>query len=72
MLVLSYRRHLLAEHKASRTVQIYRESLRRTGEFLARQGMPTAPTVAAREHLETFIAEHLTKHRPAMAAYRYR
>lgn len=72
VLVRNFRRHLLAENKAPRTVQIYREPLRRAGEFLVRQGRPTDPTVAAREHLEALIAEHLTKHRPAMAAYRYR
>ncbi len=71
-LVMSFRRHLLAENKAPRTVQTYSESLRRFAEYLAAQGMPTDPTLVAREHVEAFIAELLTRHKPATAANRYR
>ena len=71
-LVLSYRRHLLAENKSPRTVQTYLESLRRFGEFLAGQGMPTDPTDVAREHVAAFVADLLTRHKPATAANRYR
>ena len=48
VLVQSFRRHLLAENKAPRTVQTYLESLNRFGAFLAGQGMPTdRPSSAA-------------------------
>ena len=42
--ILSWRRHLLAENKAPRTVQTYIESVNRFAAFLAEQGMPTDPT----------------------------
>ncbi|MDP9358875.1 MAG: tyrosine-type recombinase/integrase [Chloroflexota bacterium] len=72
VLLLSFRRHLLAENKAPRTVQTYSESLRRFAEFLTSQGMPTDPVLVAREHIEGFIADLLTRHKPSTAANRYR
>ena len=72
VLVLSFRRHLLAENKAPRTVQTYLESLRRFGEFVTDQGMPTDPARVTREHVEAFVADLLTRHKPATAANRYR
>ncbi len=71
-LVRSFRRHLLAENKAPRTVQTYLESLNRFVTFLEGQGMPTDPTLVSREHVETFIADLLTQYKPATAANRYR
>lgn len=70
--VLSWRRHLLAENKAPRTVQTYVESVNRFASFLAEQGMPTDPTLIAREHVEHFIADLLTRHKPATASNRFR
>jgi len=72
LLVLSYRRHLLAENKAPRTIQTYLEALRRFSEYLAAQGMPIDPTLVTREHVEAFVADLLTRHKAATAANRYR
>ncbi len=72
VLILSFQRHLLAENKAPRTIQTYLEALRRFGEYLVSQGMPTDPAVVTREHVEAFVADLLVRHKPATAANRYR
>ncbi len=71
-LMLSFRRHLLAENKAPRTVQTYSESLNSFAAYLAAQGMPTDPALVAREHVESFVADLLTRYKPATASNRYR
>ena len=71
-LVLSFRRHLLAENKAPATVGTYLGSLRCLGEFLVDQGMPTDPAAVTHEHIEEFIADQLRRFKPATAANRYR
>ncbi|MDP9359614.1 MAG: tyrosine-type recombinase/integrase [Chloroflexota bacterium] len=71
-MMLSFRRHLLAENKAPRTVQTYTEALRQFSEYLAAQGMPTDPANIAREHVESFVADLLTRHKPSTASNRYR
>jgi len=71
-LVGSFRRKLLAENKAPRTVQTYGEALRLFGEFLAGRGMPLALPHIRREHVEAFMADQLDRYRPATAANRYR
>ncbi len=71
-LAQSFRRSLLAENKAPRTVQTYTESLNRFVAFLAGRGMPTDPTLVSREHVEAFVADLLARHKPATAANRYR
>ena len=72
VLLKSYRRHLAAENKGVRTIQTYTEAVRQFGEYVESQGMPTDPTQATREHVEAFIADLLTRHKPATAANRYR
>ena len=72
VLVQSWRRHLLAANKAPRTIQSYTESLNQFASFLAERGMPTDPTLVAREHVESFVADLLGRHKPATAAKRYR
>lgn len=72
LLVQSFRRTLLAENKAPRTVQTYTEALRLFGEYLARQCMPTEVANITREHVESFIAGLLTRFKPATASNRYR
>jgi site-specific recombinase XerD len=69
----SFRRSLLAENKAPRTIRTYLEALGLFGEFLASQGMPTDIEGIHREHVEAFIADLLNRgQRPATAANRYR
>jgi site-specific recombinase XerD len=71
-LVLSFRRHLLAENKAAATVGAYLGSLRCLGEFLAERGMPIDPAAVTHEHVEEFIADQLRRYKSATAANRYR
>lgn len=72
VLVQSFRRHLLAENKAPRTIETYLEALRLFGTFLSDCRMPTDPASLTREHVEEFIAHLLTLHKPATAHNRYR
>lgn len=69
----SFRRSLLAENKAERTIKTYMEALGLFGTFLAEQGMPTDITGIHREHIEAFLADLLARsQKPATAANRYR
>jgi site-specific recombinase XerD len=68
----SFHRKLLSENKSPRTIQTYGESLRRLGDFLLAQGMPTEVASIRREHVEAFIAHLLEHYKPATAANRYR
>jgi site-specific recombinase XerD len=72
VLIKSRRRHLAAKKKAPRTVQTFTESLSRFVEFLIAQGMLSDPAVVSREHVESFIAHLLTRHKRATASNRYR
>lgn len=71
-LIASFRRTLMAENKSPRTVQTYCEAVRLLGEYLATNGMPTDPTVVAREHVESFMADILSRFKPATASNRFR
>ncbi|MGD9890088.1 MAG: tyrosine-type recombinase/integrase [Dehalococcoidia bacterium] len=71
-LAQSFRRSLLAENKAPRTVETYAEAIRSFGDFLAQQGMPTVPRHIKREHVEAYIADLLSRWKPATASNRYR
>lgn len=69
----SFRRSLLAQNKAPRTIQTYMEALGKFGDFLASQGMPTEIHAIHREHVEAFLADLLGQgHKPATVANRYR
>ncbi len=72
VLMASYRRHLLAANKAPRTIQTYLESIDQFGAYLHAQRMPSDPTLVSREHVESFIADLLTRFKPATASNRYR
>jgi site-specific recombinase XerD len=68
----SFRRSLLAENKASRTVKTYLEALRLFGEFLEAQGMPIALHAIRREHVEAFFADLFARgQKPATALNRF-
>ena len=68
----SFKRTLLAENKSPRTITAYTEGVRLLDEFLESQGMPSEVANIAREHLEAFIADLLTRWKPATASNRYR
>lgn len=69
----SFRRTLLAENKAPRTIKTYLEALGLFGVFITEQGMPTRIDAIHREHVEAFIANLLSRgQKPATAANRYR
>jgi site-specific recombinase XerD len=70
-LLPSFRRHLAAENKAPRTAQAYTEGVTRLHEFLVAAGMPTALERITREHVESFIADQLSRLKPASARSRY-
>ena len=72
MLARSYERHLRASNKARMTVVTYMSAIAALGAFLADQGMPTDPAAVTREHVEAFIADILSRAKPATALNRYR
>jgi site-specific recombinase XerD len=72
LLAASFRRHLLASNKAPRTVAGYLDAVRLLGEFLAVHGMPGDVAALTREHIEEFVADILTRAKPATASNRYR
>jgi len=67
-----FKRSLLAANRSPRTVESYGEALAQFTTFLERNGMPSAVAHLRREHVEAFLAELLSKFRPATAANRYR
>ena len=69
-LTRSFERHLGAENKSDRTVEIYLEAVRLLKTYLARQGIYLAE--ADRGHIEAFLADLLARWKPATAANRYR
>jgi site-specific recombinase XerD len=66
-----FRLHLQAEHKSPRTIRSYTEAVHRLHEFLVAAGMPTEVAGITREHVEAFLADQLTRLRPASAKIRY-
>jgi site-specific recombinase XerD len=70
-LLPSFRRHLAAENKAPRTAQAYSEGVTRLHEYLVAQGMPISVSSITREHVESFIADQLTRLKPTSARSRY-
>ena len=71
-LVPSFRRSLLAENKAPRTLETYLESVQQFARYLESQGMPQEITHVRREHVEAFVASLLERFKPATASNRYR
>lgn len=72
VLAASFRRSLLAQNKAPKTVRAYIDAARLLLEYLRAQGMPEEPAHIRREHIEAFIADQLERHAPATANNRYR
>lgn len=71
-LARSFRRSLLSENKAPRTVETYCDAVRLLADFLERIGMPVSVDAIRREHVEAFVADLLTRNKPATASNRYR
>src|SRR5688572_27129782 len=71
-LVPSWLRHLRASNKAPRTIQSYGEAAEMFMRFLSERGMPTAAGSIAREHVEMWIEDLLSRFKPATALNRYR
>ena len=68
----SFRRSLLARNRAERTIVTYLDAVSQLEEFLRAKGMPESVDGVRREHVEAFIADLLTRVKPATAAIRYR
>jgi len=71
-LALSWKLSLEAANRSPRTVKTYQESTRLFADYLEASGMPTAVSSIRREHVEAFIADLLTRFKPATASVRYR
>ncbi len=71
-LLPSWRRHLRAANLSDRTIQSYLEAADQFVAFLDAHGMPTAARAISREHIESFIEDVLSRHKPATAGSRYR
>lgn len=67
----SFIRSLRAENCSERTVETYSQSLEQFAAFLKAKGMPTRPEHITREYIEAFIADILTRAKPATASTRY-
>jgi site-specific recombinase XerD len=68
----SFARHLAAENKAPRTIQVYLESLNALERFAIAKDLPTEVGTLRREHLEAFVADLLTHAKATTASVRYR
>jgi site-specific recombinase XerD len=68
----SFRRHLVAEARAARTIDIYLKSLNQFTEFLVERGMPTAASAIKREHVEMYLEDVLARgNKPSTARVRF-
>lgn len=72
VLTQSFKRHLLAENKAPKTILTYLGAVQGLGRFLDEQGMPTQVEHISREHVESFIGDLLARQKPATASNRFR
>ncbi|MBI2723995.1 MAG: tyrosine-type recombinase/integrase [Chloroflexi bacterium] len=70
--IASFTRHLRAANLAPNTIDTYTGSARQLAEWLQVQEMPTDVAHIKREHIESFIADLLTRAKAATAANRYR
>jgi site-specific recombinase XerD len=72
VLVASFRRHLKATNAAPRTIQSYLEAVEQFQDFLIQRGMPTDTAAIAREHVESYLEDVLSKWKPTTALARYK
>ncbi|MST31727.1 tyrosine-type recombinase/integrase [Acidimicrobiaceae bacterium USS-CC1] len=71
-LIPAWVRSLRAENKSPKTIETYGDAATQFQRFLVAHGMPTDATRLTREHVETFVASLLERHKPATASNRYR
>jgi integrase/recombinase XerC len=72
VLASSFRRHLLAANKSTRTVTTYLAALRALAAFLDRDGLPCDAESIRREHVEAFLVQRMEQYRPASASVEFR
>jgi site-specific recombinase XerD len=70
-LARSFERGLKARNLSPATVRVYTISVAQFADFLATQGMPLLVANISREHVEEFIADLLTRCKPATAETRH-
>jgi integrase/recombinase XerC len=68
----SFRRTLEAENKSPRTIEAYTDAVRLLATFCQAHGQPLLAGELRREHIQEFIADQLTRWKPATAHNRYR
>ncbi len=68
----SFRRSLRARNKSPRTVDGYLAGVHQFDAYLRRLGMPTAAAHIRCEHVESFVADQVERHKANTAATRYR
>jgi site-specific recombinase XerD len=71
-LATSFRRHLRASNAAPRTIQSYLEAVEQFEGFLVERGMPTTAQAITREHVESYLEDVLSRHKPTTALARYK
>lgn len=72
VLATSFQRHLRASNAAPRTIQSYTEAVTRFRVFLDEHGMPADAASITREHVELYLEDVLTRHKPTTALARYK
>jgi hypothetical protein len=68
----SFRRTLEAENKSLRTIEAYTDAVRLLATYCQAHGHPALASVLERQHVQAFIADQLTRWKPATAHNRYR
>lgn len=61
VLLLSFRRSLLARNVSAYTIRAYLDTSKRFVGFLKARNMPTDPSALTREHVETYLTEAYTQ-----------
>jgi hypothetical protein len=68
----SFRRTLEAENKSPRTIEAYTDAVRLLATYGQAHGHPLLAGELRREHIQAFIADQLSRWKPATAHNRYR
>lgn len=71
-LIPSWARSLRAENKSPKTIVGYTSGAGQFYDFLRSRSMPTGAANIRREHVESFIEDVLSRHRPSTGGARYR
>jgi site-specific recombinase XerD len=68
----SFRRTLEAENKSPRTIEAYTDAVRLLATYCQAHSQPVLAGELRHEHIQAFIADQLTRWKPATAHNRYR